>query len=80
MYGELEEMFEDEEVQEQAKKDRHILETVQVYVAKMLKDKNQNNYQRSRPMIIRLEVHIGIIDQLRGDQGHVALHPAQSVR
>lgn len=49
MYGELEEMFEDPEVQEQAKKDRHILETVQVYVAKMLKDKNQNNYQRSRP-------------------------------
>lgn len=47
MYEELEEIFENEEVQKQAQKERSIIETVQVYIGKMLKDKNQNNYHKS---------------------------------
>ena len=48
MYDELEEMFQEEEVQKEAHRDRNFVETVQVYIGKMLKDKNQNNYHRSK--------------------------------
>lgn len=51
MYEELEEMFENEGVQKEAQRDRHFIESVQVYIGKMLKDKNQNNYHKSNPDI-----------------------------
>lgn len=47
MYGELEEMFENEEVQKEAHRDKNFVDTVQLYIARMMKDKNQNNYYRS---------------------------------
>lgn len=47
MYEELEEMFENQEVQREAQRDRNFIESIQVYIGKMLKDKNQNNYHKS---------------------------------
>jgi hypothetical protein len=49
MYEELEEMFENEQVQREAQRDRNFIESIQLYIGKMLKDKNQNNYHKSNP-------------------------------
>lgn len=64
MYGELEEMFENEEVQQEAHRDRNFVDTVQLYIARMMKDKNQNNYHRSNLQLSRFEMCDGFASQL----------------
>ena len=49
MYDELAELFEEENFRNGASREKSMLDSLNQYIAKMMKDKNQNNYQKSRP-------------------------------
>ena len=49
MYDELADLIEQEEFRSGSSLGKNFIDTLHMYISKMLKDKNQINYQKSNP-------------------------------